>query len=99
MRVIIPKDTAAKDKRVEFSRHNVPATFQLDGTLAGAEEITFDLIGINGTDSIPWVDEDEDEIKFTADQTKPIAVYSPIDVLVTKGVTAATAGVKLIGLS
>lgn len=93
---IFTKDKVADTHTETFATHSVPSTFQLDGTLDGVEEITFELVGINGVDVEAWVDEYGDAIKFTATVTRPIPVYSPIDVKITKPVTANNVGVKLV---
>ena len=96
IRTIHSKTTLAESKHEKLIR--VPATFQIDGELNGAEEIEFFLAGIDGTITTqPWVDEDEQPIKFTASQIRPISVYSPLDIYIVKPVTVNAVGIKLVG--
>lgn len=93
---IFTKDKLAAEHREVLAAHSTPATFQLDGILSGLEVITFELVGINGVDTITWVDEYGDPVSFTVDKTRPIPVYSPLDLLITKPVTVNDVGVKLV---
>lgn len=94
--VIFTKDKVADTHREIFAAHSVPATFQLDGTLDGVEKITFYLVGINGTDTIVWVDENGDAVEITATNPRPIPLYAPLDLLIDKPVTANNVGLKLV---
>lgn len=97
MTQIFRKETGAGTYPKTFLRHSVPQSFQLDGPLALGEEILFFLVGLNGKDLSPWVNEDGDQYKFSDTMTTPIPVYSPLALHVTKPITAAPVGVKLVG--
>jgi len=96
MKTVLPKDKIGDDARELFSRTTVPASFQLDGTLDGTETVTFELLGVDEQTASAWVDEYGDAVEFTADKTRPIPVFSPLDLLVTKPNTVNDVGIKLV---